>query len=248
MTFANFGRRTAKGILRSVGLSVTRYNPRATVANKFKPDEQDRFSWLRNAGIRTVLDVGANIGQFAAQIRAVIPSAQIYSFEPLSECYRQLSSNLLGPSFEALPIALGAENGRTIMNRNAFSPSSSILTLGAAHKESFPFAIDTQAESVEVRRLDDVAGELDLRDNLLIKIDVQGFEDQVIKGGEFTIRRARVLIVEVSFEALYENQPVFDDIYRALQHLGFGFRGAASQLLDPSDGRVLQADGIFVKS
>lgn len=214
-------------------------------ANKFKPDEGDRFNWLRNAGIRTVLDIGANTGQFAAHIHSIIPAAQVYSFEPLAECYRQLSENLSGPWFKALSIAMGAENERVTMNRNVFSPSSSLLALGAAHKESFPFAADTQAESIEVRRLDDVAGDLELRDNLLIKIDVQGFEDRVIEGGELTIRRAKILIVELSFETLYEHQPLFDDIYTTLRRLGFVYRGAMEQLLSPSDGRVLQADGIF---
>src|SRR3954469_17925598 len=89
----NLTRRVAKRALRTIGRQITRQEV-LPVLNKFGPDEHDRFNWLRNAGIRTVLDIGANTGQFATHIHAILPTAQIYSFEPLAECYRQLSANL----------------------------------------------------------------------------------------------------------------------------------------------------------
>jgi hypothetical protein len=80
-----------------------------------------------------------------------------------------------------------------------------------------------------------------------VKIDVQGFEDQVIQGGQTTLARARVALVELSVEPLYDNQPLFHEVYERMVALGFRFRGAHNQLFHPQDGRVLQVDGIFTR-
>ena len=113
------------------------------------------------------------------------------------------------------------------------------------HKQSFTFAIKEQTETIEVRRLSDVVRELHLRDPLLLKVDVQGFEDKVIAGGEDVVARAKIIIIEVSFQPLYEGGPLFDDIYRLLKERGFTYNGNFEQLCSPKDGRVLQADAIF---
>jgi hypothetical protein len=96
-------------------------------------------------------------------------------------------------------------------------------------------------------RLDDLAAELDIRAPFLVKMDVQGFEDKVIAGGPNTIRRADIVVVEVSMIRLYAGQPLFADIYRMMTDLGFQYRGNWEQCISPLDGQVLQADAIFMK-
>jgi hypothetical protein len=86
-----------------------------------------------------------------------------------------------------------------------------------------------------------------LRDPLLLKLDVQGFEDKVIAGGENVVARAKIIIIEVSFQPLYEGGLLFDDIYRILKERGFAYHGNFDQLLSPKDGRALQADAIFCR-
>ena len=113
------------------------------------------------------------------------------------------------------------------------------------HKRSFTFAVEEETELIEVRRLSDVARELNLHDPLLLKLDVQGFEDKAIIGGEDVVARAKIIIIEVSFQALFEGGPLFDDIYRILRTRGFIYNGNFDQLLSPEDGRPLQADAIF---
>jgi methyltransferase FkbM-like protein len=133
------------------------------------------------------------------------------------------------------------------MRRNEFAPSSSLLPMTEAHKKAFPFTVQESCETVEVRRLDEIAGDLWLQDNILVKIDVQGYEDKVILGGERLIARAKLIVVEVSFQTLYEGQPLFDEIYRALTSKGFAYSGNLHQLKSPLDGSVLQADAIFLR-
>lgn len=83
---------------------------------------------------------------------------------------------------------------------------------------------------------------------MLVKIDVQGYEDRVIRGGQRVISRAKVLIVETSFQTLYDGQPLFEDIYDTLLKMGFRYIGALWQLRSPLNGSILQADSIFVKT
>jgi hypothetical protein len=116
------------------------------------------------------------------------------------------------------------------------------------HKLSFTFALGEETEIIQVRRLSDVAQELNLRDPLLLKLDVQGFEDKVIIGGEDVVARAKIVIVEVSFQSLFEGGPLFDDVYRILKTRGFTYNGNFDQLLSPEDGRPLQADAIFTRA
>jgi hypothetical protein len=88
---------------------------------------------------------------------------------------------------------------------------------------------------------------LKLIDPILIKIDVQGFEDKVIAGGADTIKKAKVIIIEVTFKELYTDQPLFHDIYEMLSKLGFTYHGNFDQLPSPVTGEILQADAIFIK-
>src|SRR5262249_15508032 len=164
------------------------------------------WKWLTQRGIRTVLDVGANIGQFASMIHTILPNVTLYSFEPLEDCFERLVSNMKGvANFRAFPVALGDEDCEQRIHRNEFSQSSSLLPMAELHKRAFPFTTDETEETITVKRLDGVAQNLNICDNLLVKLDVQGYEDKVIAGGYETIARASVLIVETSFRALYQD-------------------------------------------
>ena len=204
--------------------------------------------WLRGYNFATVLDVGANIGQFALAAHEVWPEARIYSFEPLPDCYEQMLVRLERvKAFAGFNVGLGGERGSLTFERSSFSPSSSFRKMASTHKTEFPFTRECERVSVKVERLDDVAAGLKLENPILLKIDVQGFEDQVLRGGEAMLRRVEMIVVESSFEVLYEGQPLFDDIYRGLTERGFIYKGALDQSLSPNDGRPLQADSIFVK-
>jgi hypothetical protein len=120
--------------------------------------------------------------------------------------------------------------------------------MAETHKQAFPFTAKECGESIEVRRLDDVFQDLKIKDNILLKMDVQGYEDEVIKGGEGVISRSRLLIVETSFRLLYEGQPLFGRIYEALVQRGFNYIGSWEQLVSPLDGAVLQADALFLRN
>jgi FkbM family methyltransferase len=229
-------KKLTKSLFRLCGVDIKRI-PR------FEP-----YDWLKGKDIHTILDIGANTGQFASQLHRLLPDATLYSFEPLKDCYEQLLKRMRHISnFRAFPFALGDKSGKTQIHHNDFSPSSSLLPMEKLHKESFPYTKNVRIEEIEIRRLDEIIQELDIEDNLLIKIDVQGFEDKVIRGGENVISQAKVLIVETTFETLYDGQPLWKDIFGLLSNMGFSYMGNLSQMESPLDGSILQADSIFVK-
>jgi len=226
-----------KSLFRLCGLNVTRI-PR------FEP-----YEWLKGMNIRTVLDIGANTGQFASQFHRLFPDAKLYSFEPLEGCYNKLLEKMGHVSeFHAFNFALGDKNGEAKIYKNEYTPSSSLLPMEKIHKEAFPFTKNATTQTIKIRRLDDILGELDIVDDILVKIDVQGAEDKIILGGEKLISRASILIVETSFQSLYKGQLLFDGIYDLIRKKGFVYAGSEHNIRNPKDGSILQCDSVFCRA
>jgi FkbM family methyltransferase len=206
-------------------------------------------AWLLNANVKTIFDIGANTGQFASLIHEVLPDAFIYSFEPLEDCYQKLKTKERKiANFRAFNIALGDTDGEIEFHRNEFSASSSILPMADLHKQNYPFTDKEYLSKVKVARLDDIAKDLVIEGDLLIKMDVQGYEDKVIQGGRSLINRAKILLIETSFNPLYLGQPLFRDIYECLVD-DFNYMGSLyqSQTISIIDGSILQEDSIFMR-
>jgi FkbM family methyltransferase len=218
--------------LYSLGLSVKLAKP-------------ENFKWLQERDIETVLDIGANVGQFATKINAILPKARIISFEPLSNCYQELATKTATKNVSAFNFALGEEDGQVEINVSKHTPSSSLLDMAQLHKDVFSGTDYAGKETIKVRRLDDVVSELGDLGKFLVKIDVQGFEDRVIKGGMKTIQQAELIIIETSFKELYKGQLLFNGIYNLLNGLGFEFQGNMTQCFNKADGSILYAESIF---
>ncbi len=209
---------------------------------------RSHYTWLRELGVRTVLDIGANVGHYAVAMRKILPKAQIYSFEPLGDCFKELNENMKRDLyFKAFRCALGDKPSQALINRNVHTPASSLLEMSDLHRRHFSYAVVSEGETIRIERLDDIAAGLDLEAPVMIKIDVQGFEDKVIAGGIETIRRTKILIVETSFEVLYEGQPLFDTIFEMLKELDFTYRGSDHQVRSATDRRVLQQNSVFIR-
>jgi FkbM family methyltransferase len=224
-----------KKLLRTRGYDIIRYYS--------YPD-----SYLKPLGIRTILDIGANTGEFSKEMRSLFPDAHIYAFEPLKDCYTHMKERMQGDTkFTPFNMALGDTNEESVIQRSSFHPSSSLLPMADVHKKLYPKSKDSTEEKILIRRLDDVLKDEEFAAPIFIKMDVQGFEGNVIRGGPTVIQRASILQVETSFVPLYEGQPLFGDIHDQLRALGFSYQGPAASHRDPTTGRFIYQDAIFSK-
>jgi len=235
-------KRYAKKLVRRFGLNVTRLSPHAV------PDHCG-FKWLSGMAIKTVIDVGANRGEMAVELHRILPDAGFYCFEPLKECIAVLRQRTRAISHcRVFEIAIGDEAGEARLHRSSYDSSSSLRPMGALHKRLFPHTAATHEIVVPVDTLDHAMAEFELQVPILLKLDVQGFEDRIIRGAPGVLARTKVVIAETSFQELYEGQPLFAEIHGMLAVLGFRYMGAWSEdLRSPIDGSHLQQDSVFVR-
>lgn len=241
--------RWAKQVANMLGIEVNLLSNVRAMQSKDWTDKQytQWRSLLAHRQIRTIVDVGANTGQFAKLMHRQFPIARVISFEPLESCHAELEALLGGiAGSRIIKAAVGERTGIATMNCSEFSPCSSLLPGTKLLGEDFAEAAKVRTIQVPVVRVDDALKDETLDEEILVKFDVQGFEIPAMLGAEELLKRARIVVCEVCFfRKLYDGQPLFDEIYRELFDRGFRFMGNAEQSLRNTDGRVVEADAIF---
>jgi FkbM family methyltransferase len=148
--------RPVKAAFGVLGLEV-RLRSRVRMHMERQRKERQRDGWrvLANYPIHSVIDIGANVGQFATLISEIVPDAELHCFEPLASCYAELERAVQAlPRVRCYNVALGNSEGTCTMHHNDFSPSSSLLPMAALHKEELPHTTEAQAETVRIAALD----------------------------------------------------------------------------------------------
>jgi FkbM family methyltransferase len=183
----------------------------------------EHIAVLRTLNPRTVLDVGANRGQFSVVARHLFPTAKIYAFEPLESERRIYESVVSGP-VQMYSLALGATKGSARFFVASRTDSSSLLSPGENQEAAYGVGLATTI-NVDVERLADVLKPGDLVGPVFLKLDVQGAELQVLQGADTILPLVDSIYCEVSFVELYEGQPTAGAIVSFLDLHGFALRG-----------------------
>lgn len=208
---------------------------------------------LKTLPIKTIIDVGASTGRYFAKIVSrYFPNANIYCFEPLAEPFKQLKrwADKQNGKVEVFNLALGdKEEEIEIFNHLEHSASSSILKTTEICETLYPFTKKQTTKTVKMTTLDKAVASISktLSSDILIKLDVQGYEDRVIKGGIKTFNKAKACLLEVSIDKLYENQTTFREVFFLLDELGYRYAGNLEQTYD-NDGHVIFINAVFVNS
>jgi FkbM family methyltransferase len=206
---------------------------------------------LKNEPFRTIIDVGANTGQFAREISEIFPDAMLYCFEPLPGPFELLSKWSKKQTGDIVPFNLAVGDKKReveIKLHEDHTPSSSILNTTELNKQLYPFMRRQRPVSVQQTTLDAVFDEsnIEISPEILIKIDVQGYEDRVIAGGHKTFRAASACILEVGLVKLYEGQTGFTELHNMLQDLKYRYMGNLNQTYD-NDGHCIFLDAVYIK-
>lgn len=194
----------------------------------------------------SVIDVGGNIGQFAVAAAKLLKPRVLYSFEPIPAVADSLRRNLASFAFASVnELLLGEREGATPFHINSHNHSSSVLKLGQQHLDAFPDAREVQTIEVPMTTLDRFFSNRELPAPALLKIDVQGYEAHVLRGGTATLPRMRWIVAETSLKPMYQGEPVFLDIVECMKEWGFRFLRPVGWLSDPRNGELLQLDALF---
>jgi FkbM family methyltransferase len=200
-------------------------------------------------GIDLVLDVGANMGQFARGIRDRGFKGRIVSFEPLSAAHRILSESAARDPLWSVHerCALGDREGPVALNIAGNSVSSSIFQMAAVHAAAVPESAYVGQEQTTLVTLDSVApAYLAGCRSPFLKLDTQGSEWEVLTGARNTLPAIQGVLCELSFVVLYEGQHLWRDLVDRLEGAGFTLWGLQPSFMDRR-GRNLQCDGIFFR-
>ena len=200
---------------------------------------------LPGLAIDSIVDIGANRGQFALCARRLYPAARIYSFEPLAKpasTYRDVFRD--DANTNLFQCAIGADAGPATMHVSRWDVSSSLLPFAQAQHDNFPLTEESGQERVSIRKLCDCITADDVSGTALLKIDVQGYELSAIEGCRQLIGQFRYVYVECSFITLYEGQALAADVVEALAKHGFRLECVANLSYGKSR-RPIQADFLF---
>jgi FkbM family methyltransferase len=237
-------------MLRLMLAAVTK--PRTIVA-KLRGADATPYGYLTEGifprlEIATVIDVGANVGRWSKACRLALPELRICAFEPVMECYLQLVRRFKADvQVECYNSAIGSAICKLDLKIHEHASSSSLMDVNGSAVPisgsprivgSIPIAVDT---------LDRLWSDRKWAGPFLVKLDVQGFELEVLRGAENLLQECSAIIVETSFHTLYTGQPLFHDIYDWLHTRGFTYAGPLAIVLKSSSGMLVQQDSLFVK-
>ncbi len=234
-------KRLIKAFCNRVGFDVVRLrnSPRQTLLG------------LRSRPIRAVIDVGANTGQFSKEISRLFPSAKFYCFEPLPDPFAALSAwaKTQNGRVMCFNLAIGdKEDKMEMFLHEDHTPSSSLLVTTKLNEQHYPFTKKQKLVSVRQATLDTALDEVgaELSGEILIKLDVQGYEDRVIAGGGRSFAKASGCILEVCLDTLYEGQAEFLGLLTMLDAIGYEYVGNLDQVYG-ADGHCIFLDAVFAR-
>ena len=221
-----------------------------TPRDKAKVPEAQLVALLERFAISCVLDVGANVGQYAKRLREWGYRGRTVSFEPLADAHAALVRRAAAdPLWQVAPrMALGAEDGEVEIEVSAESDMSSILPQTALLREISPSSRVLRREHVSLCRLDAVAdGYLRPDDRVLLKLDTQGFEPQILAGAAGLIPRLAGIQLEMSLVPIYQGERNFRDLLDHLAAAGFAPYLFLPGYFERKLARQLQIDGVFMR-
>jgi len=201
---------------------------------------------MRAHGTDLVVDVGANVGQYALSLRDSGYQGWIVSFEPLPDAFNQLERRTSQDrAWSAHQCALGSASGTATLHVSQDGVCSSLLQQTDYLVTSIATSVEIEAIQVPVKRLDEVA--LPGANSPMLKIDSQGYEESVLGGAVGFLEHVRLLEIEIAFAELYDGGSTIYGLLPKLQTLGFRVVSVSPGFVDLARLQTLDADFLLVR-
>tara|TARA_R110001632_G_scaffold101693_1_gene209585 strand:- start:12588 stop:13301 length:714 start_codon:yes stop_codon:yes gene_type:complete len=209
-----------------------------------------RMKLFKHFEINKVLDVGANKGQYSKLIRKIGFKGEIISFEPLSEAYKILTkASVKDNKWKIFNFALGDKEEISTINISENLFSSSLLDMTSSHLESAPASNYKGTEEISVKTLNEIFSDIvNEKEIVFLKLDVQGFEENVLRGASDILSKIKGIQIEMSLVKLYEGEMLYRDMIDLLESYGFELLSLENGFHDKNSGKLLQVDGVFFRS
>ncbi|GEO36977.1 hypothetical protein SAE02_11250 [Skermanella aerolata] len=220
------------------------------MTNPISKETRSLVRILDHHGIDVVLDVGANVGQYAARLRQGGWSGRIVSFEPLPDAHATLEAAAAPDAlWEVAPrMALGASAGTVSLNVSAESDMSSALPFVPEMADLLDSAAYTGTVTAPLARLDGVFGEYaGNASRVLLKIDTQGTEAAVLEGASGVLDRIYGIQLELSIVPVYLGERTYLDMIATLGELGFRPALFVPGYFNQRSARLISMDGVFIR-
>ena len=240
------GKRRVRRALRRLGVDLTR-----TASRPFGEDvwlDVQRLASAWNAPIATIFDVGANVGETALALRSRFPAARILAFEPHPETCRRLRANVGGHGVETFDFALGDASRSAELFEYRFSTLNSLV-------ENAPYAVrfgeTARTRPVTVRTLDEFCREAEIDRIDVLKVDTEGGDLDVLRGGGALLHEGRVRFVQVEFNDVFEDARAHGGallpIAELLHSCGLRLLASYTEQVFPDDGLFVVATALFAR-
>lgn len=201
---------------------------------------------LTRAGVTTLVDVGANKGQAGRLYRRHGFAGRILSIEPDPAAYDALGGWAARyPPWDTLACAVGAEPGTLTLHVSEESQFNSLRPMTSYTTDNSPHAREVRTVDVDVRTLDDICAPI--TGTLGLKVDVQGFEAEVLAGGAATLARAAYVDIELCPVPLYDGQIMMIDLMQRMEAAGFSLLAIEDTYSDLRTGQVLSYNGVYAR-
>jgi FkbM family methyltransferase len=206
-------------------------------------------SIIERLKIDVVIDVGANEGQFAQQLRSFY-RGEIYSFEPVSSVFEKLAEAASAdPKWHVYKLALGSQEATQTINVSDSTVFSSLLKTNNYCVQRFgDSSRGRKEEVVSIKRLDElletIAPDIENK-RVFLKMDTQGFDMEVFKGLGNKLKHVIALQSEVSLISIYEGMPHWIESISTYEKAGFGVVGLFPVTRD--SGRIIEYDCLLAR-
>ncbi len=216
------------------------------VSDKLSVNYRKLFSHFQ---IDLLFDVGANEGQYAEAMRKLGYDKELISFEPVKATYDKLSQKASGSTnWKTCNFALGDTDGEEYINVSKNTVSSSMLEMLPEHIKQEAGSAYVSKEKIVVKKLDSIFNTyVKQNSSVYLKLDVQGFEKNVIEGGTVSLKKIKLIQLEMALIPLYKGELLLADMINYMESKGFVLYTLIPGFNNYETGQLLQTDGIFVR-